>query len=84
MDFSALRYDQEQLRDAIKLTATIWGKDAPSFALQWPTFCTIEEKCQAVCGIITQDCREITKIQVLPEKILHDDIRCWRLPVMRL
>ena len=58
MDFSALRYVHERMRDSIELVSTIWDKEIPD-VMQEPRCDSIEEERQMIHTAIMQSCREV-------------------------
>ena len=70
MDFSALQYVHEHMRDAIELVSTIWDKDIPD-VMQEPRYDSIEEEREMVHTTIMQSCHEVEQVQGEYRKILE-------------
>ena len=70
MDFSALRYVHERMRDSIELVSTIWDKEIPD-VMQEPRCDSIEEERQMIHTAIMQSCREVEQVQGEYQKILE-------------
>lgn len=71
MDFSALEFVHEHLRDAVELVSTVWDREIPETTLQGTVFHSLEEEQQAVHTWITQNCREVEQVQREYGKILQ-------------
>lgn len=71
MDFAALQFVREHVRDAIELISTIRDRDIPTAALQEPDYPSIETEWQAAHRLIMHSCHEVQQVQKEYGKILQ-------------
>ena len=71
MDFAALQFVREHIRNSIELISTIRDRDIPTAALKEPDYPSIEIEWQAVHHLILQSCHEVQQVQKEYGKILQ-------------